>query len=79
MLPSGDRPFRDFEMTEPTSFMNCGLHSRPANTGEGRDLVDRQVAYAMALLYLADDNAKDGALSFCVVLAQTVRECARSA
>jgi hypothetical protein len=58
--------------------MNCGLHSHPANTGEGRDLVDRQVAYAM-VLYLAGDNAKDGALPLRVVLPQTVRECARSA
>jgi hypothetical protein len=67
MLPARDRPFRDFDMTEPTSFMNCGLHGCPANTGEGRDLVDRQVAYAM-VFYLTGNDAKDGALSFRVVL-----------
>jgi hypothetical protein len=43
MLSSGDRPLRDFEMTEPASFMKRGLHNRPANTAEGRDLVDGQM------------------------------------
>ena len=43
MLSSGDRPLRDFEMTEPASFMKRGLHNRPANTAEGRDLVDGQL------------------------------------
>src|SRR5260221_238333 len=32
MLPARNRPFRDFDMTEPTSFMNCSLHRCPANT-----------------------------------------------
>jgi hypothetical protein len=56
-------PFRDFDMTEPTSFMNCRLHRCPANTGEGRDLVDRQVAYAM-MFFPAGDDAENRALSF---------------
>jgi hypothetical protein len=78
MLPPRNRPFRDFDMTEPTSFMNCRLHRCPANTGEGRDLVDRQVAHAM-VFYLAGNDAKDRALPFRVALPQSVRQCARSA
>jgi hypothetical protein len=77
MLLARDRPFRDFEMTEPTSFMNCRLHRCPANAGEGRDLVDRQVAHAM-VFYLAGNDAKDSALPFRVALPQSVRERARS-
>src|SRR5262245_32963767 len=78
MFTARRRALNDIEVTELTSFSKCILHCRPANTGLRRHLVDRRVTHATTL-NLADDDTEPGALALRVMMAQRIRQSARTA
>jgi len=78
MLAAVLRPFGHPQMTEPSGKADGVLHGRATNAGERTDLVDWQVARALAL-YFASDDAQHRPLTFGIMVPEIARQCARSA
>ena len=78
MFPAPHRSLNDIEVTELASFAKCILHCRPADAGLRRHPVDRRVTHATTLDFTGDDT-EPGSLALCVMMAQRIRQGARTA
>ena len=76
MFPARHRALNDIEVTELASFAKCILHCRPADAGLRRHPVDRRVTYATTL---TGDDTEPGAFALRVMMAQRIRQSARTA
>src|SRR5450759_1451354 len=73
-----NRPFRDLDVMQPPGLVHRSLYRGAAHASERGDLVDREVANAIAF-DLASDDAEHRSLAFGVVVPEVVRERAGAA
>jgi hypothetical protein len=77
-LPASHRTLYDLQVSEPPSFVKCGLDGCPTNARKGSHPIDWQVTHAPAL-DLAGNDAQNRALALGVVVPHGVRQSARAA
>jgi hypothetical protein len=76
-LAASNRAFGDLNVAEPAGFVHGVLDRGSSDSCTIRDLINRQVANAV-MLYLSYYDAEHRPLALGVVMAQCVRQSARS-